>query len=60
MQRYCRYHDILLCDRHKDDCLGGERCNPKEPTADVAAGDFCSVCAGVILPKAQRSKPSTV
>lgn len=63
MQSYCQYHDIILCRRHADDCLGGERCEAKEVTdRDRAAlqldPDFCSVCSGVILAKAQRSKPS--
>lgn len=59
MQRYCRYHDILLCEKHKDDCLGGVRCDPQEPEAALLANStFCSICNGVILPKAARSKPS--
>lgn len=49
---YCRKHDIALCASHADECFGGDRCDQRPDDRP----EFCSVCSGILLPKAARPR----
>lgn len=57
LRYFCEYHDIILCERHKGECFGGERCELVEDTESTGAlrsSIACSVCDGILKPKAAR------
>jgi hypothetical protein len=60
MTYYCRYHDITLCPDHREECLGGDRCETRDLSAtEISLGYAvdvvpCSVCCGVLKPLDER------
>lgn len=52
---YCRHHDVILCEKHKGDCFGGDRCNPQPAQGKILEDGFCSVCYGTVKPRTERS-----
>ena len=52
MTYMCQHHDIVLCERHKDECFGGEGCKLEPLTIDTTI--VCSVCDGILAPKSRR------
>lgn len=50
--QYCRYHDMAFYQQHKGECFLNDCYLEEEPNAV-----FCSVCAGLLKPRSERSSP---